>query len=61
MYFKFVCCSDFRKLARDFVGINKDVILSNCIDLRDLAKNNLPEERSWSLQLLVEKVVRGLC
>jgi len=50
--------NDIHKLARDFPGVDSQPILANCIDLRTQANVVLNFQRRWSMEKLVNHLLK---
>ncbi|KAL1513887.1 hypothetical protein ABEB36_003227 [Hypothenemus hampei] len=50
--------NDVRKLARDYPGFNVDQLLNSCLDTGDLANRVLPCTQRWSMEKLIDYVLK---
>ncbi|XP_066155618.1 3'-5' exonuclease [Euwallacea fornicatus] len=50
--------NDVRKLSRDYKGFNAEKLVDSCIDVGVLANSVLPCKKRWSMESLVDHVLR---
>ncbi|XP_030760147.1 Werner Syndrome-like exonuclease [Sitophilus oryzae] len=50
--------NDVRKLSRDFIGFDAEKLVNNCIDSGVMANTVLPVTQRWSMEKLVDYVLK---